>query len=407
MGSQISIFDGGNKFVIDKKIRLIELFGGIGSQAKALRNIGANFEHYFLCDIDKFAVKSYNAIHATNFTTTDIKKLHGNDLGISGHDEYIYLCTYSFPCTSISNAGLRQGMAKDTATSSALLWEVERLLRETDILPQVLLMENVPDVMGRHNIKDFRIWRDFLEGLGYKNYISFLNARHYGVPQNRNRCFMVSLLGDYYYDFPDRLPLKKRLRDVLEKDVDEKYYLSDNTIKYYRNRREKHNGGFAFRPKTESCIASTITTRAGSRPIDNYIMQAGNLNNSNYRQSNVVLSTQGICSTLTASEPPKIIDPDTAYGYYTNASDDYVLPPLKDLARTLKATMHDSGVVFQNRIRKLTPLECFRLMGFFDEDFYNCRAVDMSDTQLFKQAGNSIVVNVLEAIFKTMLPKTI
>jgi len=404
MGSQISIFDGKHRFLFDRPIRLIELFAGIGSQAKALKNIGADFEHYFMCDFDKYAVKSYNAIHGTAFDTSDITKLKGGDLRINGHEEHIYLLTYSFPCTDISIAGRRQGMAKETETRSALLWEVERLMRETETLPQILLMENVPDVIGKNNIKDFRIWRDFLEGLGYKNYISFLNARHYGVPQNRNRCFMVSLLGDYYYVFPDRLRLKKRLRDVLEQTVDDKYYLSDNVIKYYRNRREKYNGGFAFKPKTEDDIAFTITTKAGSRPIDNYIIQAGSLNRSDYRQSNVVISPQGICTALTAAHPPNIVDPNTAYGYYTGASDNYVLPPLKDLARTLKATMHDSGIVFQNRIRKLTPLECFRLMGFTDEDFLKCRTAGISDAQLFKQAGNSIVVNVLEEIFKTMLP---
>jgi DNA (cytosine-5)-methyltransferase 1 len=296
-------------------------------------------------------------------------------------------------------------MAKEDKTRSALLWEVQRLLEETPNLPQVLLMENVPEVTGRRNIKPFREWRDFLEGLGYKNYIKFLNARHYGIPQNRNRCFMVSLLGDYYYDFPDRLPLLTRLRDILEKNVPEKYYLSDNTIRYYRSRRDKYDGGFAFKPKTENGIANTITTRAGSRPMDNYIIQAGNLNNPGWhRLNNIVLDPQGVSTTITASEQPKIVDPDTAYGYYTDASDKYVLPPLKDLSRTLKANMHDSGVVYQNRIRKLMPLECFLLMGFSRDDFTKCQTAGLSDTQLFKQSGNSIVVNVLSEIFKTMTP---
>jgi DNA (cytosine-5)-methyltransferase 1 len=94
---QISIFDGKHKFVFDRKIMLIELFGGIGSQAKALKNIGADFQHHFLCEIDKYAVKSYNAIHGTNFETSDITKLRGGDLGINDYSKYIYLLTYSFP----------------------------------------------------------------------------------------------------------------------------------------------------------------------------------------------------------------------------------------------------------------------------------------------------------------------
>jgi DNA (cytosine-5)-methyltransferase 1 len=136
-----------------------------------------------------------------------------------------------------------------------------------------------------------------------------------------------------------------------------------------------------------------------------FIIEAGNLNNPGWhRANNVVLDPFGISTTITTSEQPKIVDPNIAYGYYTNASDNYVLPPLKNLARTIKAEMHDSGIVYQDRIRKLTPLECFRLMGFSDEDFYKCRAAGLSDTQLFKQSGNSIVVNVLEEIFKMMLP---
>lgn len=309
-------------------------------------------------------------------------------------------------CTDISLAGRRRGMAKEDNTRSALLWEVERLLTETPVLPQILFMENVPEVVGRNNIKVFAKWRDFLESLGYKNYLDFCNARHYGVPQNRNRCFMVSLLGDYYYEFPDRLPLKKRLKDILEKNVDEKYYLSDKTIKYYRNRRNKYNGGFAFKPRTDEDIAATITTRAGSRPMDNYIIQAGNLNNPGWhRMNNVVLDPHGICTTLNTSEQPKILlDADTAYGFDYGASESYAKPPLKDLSRTLRAQGHDNGVIYQNKIRKLTPLECFRLMAFSDEDYYKCRMAGLSDAQLFKQAGNSICVAVLEELFKMLYP---
>jgi DNA (cytosine-5)-methyltransferase 1 len=97
MGDQISFFDGSQKFFLDRKIRLIELFGGIGSQAKALRNIGADYDHYMLCDIDKYAVKSYNAIHGTNFEPCDITKVKGGDLGINECVRYIHLLTYSFP----------------------------------------------------------------------------------------------------------------------------------------------------------------------------------------------------------------------------------------------------------------------------------------------------------------------
>ena len=128
---QYNIFDMLYEDVhIDNKIRLIELFGGYGSQAMALERIGADFEHYRLVEFDKYAVASYNAVHGTDFTTTDIRDVHGLDLGITDTDKYTYLLTYSFPCTDLSVAGKMKGMSKGSGTRSGLLWEVERILQE-------------------------------------------------------------------------------------------------------------------------------------------------------------------------------------------------------------------------------------------------------------------------------------
>ena len=198
------------------------MFAGIGSQAKALTNLEANFEHWKICEFDKYAVTSYNAVHNTNFQTSDITKLKGEDLQIEETDKYTYIMTYSFPCQDLSLAGKQQGMG--VGTRSGLLWEVERLLKETKHLPQVLLMENVPQVKGTKNIEHFRKWLDFLSSLGYSNKYECLNAKNYGIPQNRDRCFMVSILGDYSYEFPQGKPLKLRLKDMLESEVDEKYF---------------------------------------------------------------------------------------------------------------------------------------------------------------------------------------
>ena len=226
--NQLSIFDVMNRpFSISKPIRLIELFGGVGSQAMALRNIGAYFEHYRLVEFDKYPVASYNAVHGTNFEPTDVTKIHGSDLGIVETDKYCYILTYSFPCQDLSVAGLGKGMKKGSGTRSGLLWEVERLLNETSNLPQVLLMENVPQVHGKGNIEDFNKWIEFLDKKGYSNYWQDLNAKNYGVAQNRNRCFMVSLLGDYTFEFPQEIPLTKTMKDYLEEEVDEKYYINN------------------------------------------------------------------------------------------------------------------------------------------------------------------------------------
>ena len=226
--NQMSIFDVISKpFSIDKPIRLIELFAGVGSQAMALRNIGADFEHYRVVEFDKYAVASYNAIHGTDFPTMDVTKIHGSDLGIVEKDKYTYLLTYSFPCQDLSVAGLGKGMSKGSGTRSGLLWEVERLLNEAEHLPQVLLMENVPQVHGKKNMEDFQKWIDFLDKKGYSSFWQDLNAKDFGVAQNRVRTFMVSLLGDYTYEFPKPIPLTKTMKDYLEEYVDEKYYINN------------------------------------------------------------------------------------------------------------------------------------------------------------------------------------
>lgn len=213
---------------ITNKIRLIELFGGIGSQAMALRDLGVDFEHYRLVEFDKYPVASYNAVHGTNFVPTDITKIHAEDLGIVDTDKYTYIMTYSFPWQDLSLAGKRRGMTKGSGTRSGLLWEVERLLKECTNLPQVLLMENVPQVISEKNIDDFDDWLAFLRNKGYSNHYQVLNAKDYGVAQNRERCFMVSILGDFDYEFPDTEKLTKTVKDYLEEEVDEKYYINND-----------------------------------------------------------------------------------------------------------------------------------------------------------------------------------
>lgn len=334
-------------YKIKNKIRLIELFAGIGSQAKALKNIGADFEHYKVVEFDKYAIASYNAIHNTNFTTQDITKTKASDLEIVETNKYCYIMTYSFPCQDLSLAGKQKGMAKGTSTRSGLLWEVERIINECKELPQVLLMENVPQVHSKKNIVDFDKWIEFLQSKGYSNFWQDLNAKDYGIPQSRNRTFMVSILGSYDYIAPKPFELKLRLKDMLENEVDDKFYLSDKMINYIVANNEKWTGN-NNQSLINKSIASTINTGEGSRRCDA----------SNY-----------ICDDL-----PENCD-------------------LKLYINSEKSPL---------RIRKLTPKECWRLMGFDNEDFEKASKVN-SNSQLYKQAGNSIVVNVLEAIFKELL----
>lgn len=150
------------------------------------------------------------------------------DLGITDTDKYCYIMTYSFPCQDLSVAGKGAGMTKGSGTRSGLLWEVERLLNEVEELPQILLMENVPQVHGKKNIDDFNQWLNSLEWKGYKNYYQDLNAKDYGVAQSRNRCFCVSVLGNKGYEFPKPILLTKTMKDYLEDEVDEKYYIKSD-----------------------------------------------------------------------------------------------------------------------------------------------------------------------------------
>lgn len=411
---QINIFDYlYPPFKIKTPIRLIELFAGVGSQAMALRDIGADFEHYRVVEFDKFAIRSYNAIHGTNFKTMDIRDIHADDLGICEKQRFTYLLTYSFPCQDLSSAGKRKGMKKGSNTRSGLLWEVERILielKEKDQLPQILLMENVPDVIGTKNIDDFNEWYASLEKMGYQSYYKVLNAKDYGIPQNRERCFMVSILGKYSYQFPKGIKLKNRLKDVLEDRVDEKYYLSQKIIETFTRRNEKENG-FHF-DTNERDIAKTVTAGVyKTRMDDNYVKVCGDVDIGNNDMNNRVYSQEGIAQTLTTSCNQGVLEPvgcqirpkDRNYNKHGKQREDQVEIRSDNLSNALLTISQKNMIVEpQFRIRKLTPLECWRLMGFTDEDFKKAQQVN-SNSQLYKQAGNSIVKQVLMAIFKEMM----
>jgi DNA (cytosine-5)-methyltransferase 1 len=305
----------------------------------------------------------------------------------------------------LSNAGKGAGMAKGSSTRSGLLWEVERLLTETKELPTVLVMENVPQVVSEKNMKDFAQWIAFLDGFGYKSKWEILNAKDYGIPQNRERCFMVSILGDYYYEFPAKKPLKQRLKDMLEDSVDGKYYLSDKALNVVLNTSFIEPlvwDGFNQRVRAESECVGTITQKVGAdlkrngqgiiEPLERYELSDKmkayiNSYNDKYKvgDGNLVVNRDVACSKTTRE------------GCTRADTSDYI-------SNEFGANENIAGKdVVPYHIRKLTPKECWRLMGFTDKDVDSAVAVGMSNAQLYKQAGNSIVVQVLEAIFGQML----
>lgn len=555
MKGQISIFDGTKKFLFEKPIRLIEFFAGYGSQLSALKELGVEVQHWKICE---WAIKSIQAYKDNHFSEdkedwskyidtekiyellaewgisanysepmtleqvkrlgekqcrkiysnivsthnlVNISRVKGKDLQIVDTDIYDYILTYSFPCQDLSKAGKQAGMEKGGGTRSGLLWEVERIIDECNelgSLPQILLMENVPDVIGGNNIQHFAMWLEKLESLGYHCYWQVLNAKDYGIPQNRDRCFMISILGDYYYTFPQSYQLINKLPNILEQDVDEKFYLSNKMKQYICSANEKWTGN-NDKSLVNREVGVTINTRVGNtradcsdyicddlplncnlkeilssnepiaceirtdegirtfkdnvmgtlrtitgcgdkhiieptlkeqlcdRLVESGLLSAGTVINHSYtnglngknpnsRQTleDYIESTNGICNCLTTR--PDVLeiaveDLTTKNKRLANMVDK--IDPTKCQAIDIyNQTTHDemhtiktnvdranmTAVTQDLRIRKLTPRECFRLMGMKDDGF-NRIAKHQSNASLYHLAGDSIVIPVLVAIF--------
>ena len=370
-------------YKIKKPIRLIECFSGVGTQAMALRNLGANFERYRAYDFDKDAVKSYNAIHNTHFEPTDIRNVKGEDLGITEKDKYEYILTYSFPCTSLSCSGKQEGMSKSSGTRSGLLWEVERLLTETKELPQVLVMENVIQVHNPKNMPDFQLWLNFLESKGYKNFYADLNAKDFNLAQNRVRCFMVSVLGDYVYKFPKRTGLTKTLDDYLEDNVDSSYYLEQSR---------------------QDAMIKDLKDRLGTTIVEDFYQTVRG--NRYYQETAPTLRAQRhglkvICASrgrITENKELKVNESST----WTQQLEPNKCGTTNTLTTVAKDNLLLSGSNGDYSVRCLTPKECWRFMGYSDEDYNKAESV-CSSTKLYKQAGNAIALPVMEAVFNELI----
>lgn len=253
------------------KIRVFEAFAGYGSQSMALRRLGIDFEVVGISEIDKYAIQAYMAVHGDTPNYGDISNIEWESV-----PDFDFL-TYSFPCTDISTAGQQKGLAEGSGTRSSLLWECRKAIEAKR--PKYLLMENVKNLVSKKFTPYMKEWLRFLEGQGYSNYTKVLNAKDFGVPQNRERVFMVSILGDASFHFPKPLTLEKRLKDVLERDVDESFYLSKKMTDYLVRTDERmkgSNNGHRFTAKTEEDIAFTIRTAPGSRIDDNFIKEPVN-----------------------------------------------------------------------------------------------------------------------------------
>ena len=404
-------------------LKVIELFSGVGAQAEALKRANIEHEVVAISEIDRYAIQTYRKLHGWVTNLGDIaliKELPDADLW-----------TYSFPCTDISISGQMKGFDKNSNTHSSLLWEVQRLLevaKEKGNLPRFLLMENVKNIVSKRFKPLFEEWVDYLSSLGYKSFYKVLNARDYNVPQNRERCFMVSVLNyDGDFVFPESKEMITTLQDLLEKEVSERYFLSDRFIKYACD-MENRNGfirGKRFRPHDgESKVAYTITTNPGGRATDNFVILPavgairGRPNGNGGYTQKLHVKNEPIVNTITTVQKDNVIlvpqatkagyaAAEVGDGIYTNRMKYKRGVVQKSMIPTLKTSVSDIGVVVEDKdelinIRRLTPRECWRLMGWNDERIDTAFASGCSETQYYKMAGNSIVVNVLEDVFKAM-----
>lgn len=423
-------------------LKVLELFAGIGAASKALTNLGIDHEIVDAVEIDKYAIKSFNAIHGTNFEPQDITKWD--------KDIECDLIMHGSPCQDFSVAGLQAGGDKDSGTRSSLMYETLRIVEK--LKPKYVIWENVKNLLSKKHRHNFDAYLEAMEKLGYKNYYQVLNAKHYGVPQNRERVFTVSILCDkIVYDdynsnvrvdqdtigtlttncgaqaprngwkiieekinfqFPEPIPLEKKLKDVLENKVDEKFYLTNEQTRRLRE------SSFNQQKARENELDSVVPTLCARDYKDPQCVRIGGLYDSEKtkHQAGSVYDPEGLCATLSTmqggnQEPIVAIRTANKQGYDVASDGDgidlsYPNSTTKrgrvghSVCKTLPTT-GVQGVLEGTRIRKLTPKECWRLMGFDDESFDKAARVN-SNTQLYKQAGNSIVVDVLMAIFEEL-----
>lgn len=314
-------------------IKVFELFAGIGAVRKALINTGIEYESVGISEIDKFAIKSYNALYGDTKNYGDISKID-----ISTLPDFDLL-VYGFPCQDISVAGLQSGLEEGSGTRSSLLWYAVNIIKEKR--PKYLLMENVKNLVSKTHVENFNKYLKILETLGYKTTWKILNANHFGVPQNRERVICVSVLGEEAPDLDEGKVISVTIRDISEKEPLEKYYMN-----------------------------KPFTLRNANKNERTGLIQVAELDIKGHRSIKAVYSKDGTCPTLTTmgggNTEPKILEDD-------------------------------------GRVRKLTPRECWKIQGFTDEDFN--KVTELSNTQLYKQAGNSICVPMLESVLKNLLKK--
>lgn len=363
------------------KISLATLFSGIGAPEFAAREVFGEAKTILACEIDKFARQSYLANHEAPLAFYE----DVCDLDAKAYAGQIDILIGGSPCQDFSIAGQRAG---EDGERGNLIWQFYRVVSEA--CPSVFIYENVKGFLSINGGKSYQRFTDTLRGLGYHCHTEVLNTKDYGIPQNRERLYIVGFLNaDEYHAFFNAPETGcGKLADYLDPDVDEKYFLSDKALAYFCSKHPKFNGKFEPRNENEG-IVTTITTNPGHRRTDTFIKVVGELDTKGNESIRRIYDTCGIAPTLTTAtgggHTPKILQKARGFnkGY-----------ELETCPTISSSGFERNNLLKAERIRKLTPRECLRLQGF-PENF----KIVMSDTQTYKQAGNAMSVNVIKMIF--------
>jgi len=386
-------------------------FSGIGSPEQALLNLGIKHEIEFACDIDKYARETYLKNFDCKNMYKDITALDMKDLS------YVDLLVFGFPCQAFSMAGKRGGFED---TRGTLFYDALRYLKEHK--PRYFIAENVKGLLSHDNGKTFQTIIDCLalttntqmslmpfNNLGYHIYYKVLNTKDFGIPQNRERIFIVGIRddADNNFRFPKEIPLKLKLKDLLQINVNDKYYLSDKMIEGFKNHKNKHEvkgNGFQWNPKDlkKDNIANCLRANAALCPTDNTI-----ITHSLYPRSSK--TNKGGTGHLSKTDGTSYcVDTGNAQAieWVADYRNDEGLRKRKDKTTPCLTASKNSEtelsrmppILKQDKIRRLTPIECERLQGFPDN-----HTKGVSDTQRYKQCGNSITVNVMQEIIKNLI----
>tara|TARA_R100001163_G_scaffold13569_1_gene12574 strand:+ start:305 stop:1534 length:1230 start_codon:yes stop_codon:yes gene_type:complete len=400
-------------------------FSGVGSPETALKRLGIAHEVEFACDIDKYARTSYQALHNPKQMYEDITT---RPMDFPQLDLYVA----GFPCQSFSIAGKRMGF--ECPTNGTLFYTLSEFIRINQ--PKCFILENVKGLINHDNGRTFQIIKDKLsgnggsvneqmfltdiDGLGYHIHYKVLNTKDFGIPQNRERIFIVGFKDPTHFLFPNKIKLELKLKDVLQSSVDEKYYLSNKLINGFKKHKERHTEkgtGFQWSPKNGNDIANCLRANASLCPTDNSIIVHSTHTRSSNRPSVQKNKNSGgsghlykndgttYCLDTQNSQAIELNQIDNIYQNDNNSMAGRIYDD-KGLSISLKSEGGGLGAKTglyktQNRIRRLTPLECFRLQGFTDDEHASCKEVQ-SDTQLYKQMGNTISVPVIQAILKNI-----